>query len=67
MNIQILITTVIFKINISTKTKYKNKHMPKIFKKSNKRKDKREDWITDELLQLVNTTKDIYVDWEKNS
>ena len=41
--------------------------MPKKLKKFNKRKDKREGWMTDELLQLVNTKNDLYVDWKKNS
>ena len=41
--------------------------MHKKIKKFNKRKDKREGWMTDELLQLVNTKNDIYVDWKKNS
>ena len=41
--------------------------MPKKLKKFNKRKDKREGWMTDELLQLVNTKNDLYVEWKKNS
>ena len=43
--------------------------MPTKFQKFNERKDKREAWMTDELLQLVNTkmTYDVYVDWKKNS
>ena len=41
--------------------------MPTKFKKFNKRKDKREACMTDELLQLVSTKNDLYVDWKKNS
>ena len=41
--------------------------MPKKLKKFNKRKDEREGWMSDELLQLVNTKTDLYIDWKKNS
>ena len=41
--------------------------MPNFLKKFNKRKDKREGWMNDELLQLVNTKNDLYVDWKKST
>ena len=53
-------------IPLNILTKCKNKHMPNFFLKFNKRKDKREAWMTDGLLQLVNTKNDLYVDWKKN-
>ena len=48
-------------------TTSKNNHIPKKIKKFNKRKHKKENWMTDELLILVNRKNDMYRDWKSTS
>lgn len=45
----------------------KAKHIPKKKKKFNKRIHKKEKWMTDDLLNLVNTKNDKYVEWKSTS
>ena len=56
-----------YNILTSILTTSKNNHIPKKIKKFNKRKHKKENWMTDELLILVNRKNDMYRDWKSTS
>ena len=54
-------------ILINILSKAKEIYMPKTTRRCNERKDKKEKWMTNELLQQINTKNYMYVEWKTKS